>query len=299
MSGNIGASGKTIYISFPQLSIANNNYYEFEFHRGDLNDPGRIGGIGCDTGGSSSVFLRTPSINQNLIGPASTAVSFYVVRIDFNGGNDTVSVYQNPTSATEPVTPTLVEAGAGDMSFNGFSFGAFNNGATVADDEVRVGETWADVVSPGISSAGIWDGGGADNNWSTAANWDNNVVPVFPSPLTFAGSTRLNNNNDLTGISASSITFDAAAGAFVLNGNSLGLNGNISFSGVPLAPITQTINLPLTPSGNVILDTPTNSKVVINGNITGPNTELTHNGTGESRCLDSRGNQFIQRHGGQ
>ena len=294
-SGNIGASGKTIYISFlQQPNIANNNYYEFEFHRGDLNDPGRIGGVGCDTGGSSSVYLRTPSINQNLIGPASTAVSFYVVRIDFLGGNDTVTVYQNPTLATEPVTPTLQETGAGDMSFNGISFGAFVGGMTVAHDEVRVGETWADVTSPGAASTGLWDGGGADNNWSTGGNWDNNEVPIFPAPLTFAGNTRLNNNNDLTGISASSITFDSAAGAFVLNGNSLGLNGNISFNGSPSSPITQTINLPLTPSANVVVTTTTNANVTFNGGINGANTELTHNGTTNLGVLTLAGNNSLK-----
>ena len=153
-NGNIGASGKTIYISFlQQPNIADNNYYEFEIHRGDLNDPGRIGGLGCDTGGSSSVYLRTPSIGQNLIGPASTSVSFYVVRVDFMGGNDTVTVYQNPTSATEPGTPTLVEAGAGDMSFNGISFGAYLNNVTVSHDEVRVGMTWADVTAGNARAA--------------------------------------------------------------------------------------------------------------------------------------------------
>jgi autotransporter-associated beta strand protein len=294
-SGNIGASGKTIYISFlQQPNVSNNNYYEFEFHRGNLNDPGRIAGVGSDKAGSSSVYLRTPSINQNLIGPASTSVSFYVVRIDFNGGNDTVSVYQNPASAAEPATPTLFEAGAGDMSFNGISFGAFVNGVTVAHDEVRVGETWSDVVNPAVSSAGIWHGGGSDNNWSTGGNWDNNVVPVFASPLTFAGSTRLNNNNDLTGVSASSITFDTAAGAFVLNGNSLGLNGNISFNGNPSSLITQTINLPLTPSANVIVDTRTNGHITINGNITGANTELTKSGTGNVGILTLGGTNSLK-----
>ena len=280
-NGNIGAAGKTIYISFlQQPNIANNNYYEFEIHRGDLNDPGRVGGVGCDTGGSSSVYLRTPAAAQTLIGPASTSVSFYVVRIDFTGGNDTVSVYQNPTSATEPATPTLVESSAGDMSFSGISFGAFVNGATVAHDEVRIGETWADVTSPGTYSTGRWQGGGGNNNWSTGGNWDNGVVPVFASSLTFAGSTGLNNTNDLTGVSANSLTFDSAAGAFALNGNSLGLNGNISFNGNPASLITQTINLPLTPSGNVDVDTRPNGNITINGNITGAGTELTQSATG-------------------
>ncbi len=42
-------------------------------------------------------------------------------------------------------------------------------------------------------------------------------MPCLSSPIgvTFAGSTRLMNTNDLSSITAASITFDAAAGAFV------------------------------------------------------------------------------------
>ena len=267
-SGNIGAAGKTIYISFMQQPNGTTSYYELEFHRGDLGDPGRIGGIGNDSGGNTGVYLRVPAAGQTLIGPGSASVNFYVVRIDFQGGNDTVSVYQNPTSSTEPGTPTLAMPGAGDMSFNGISFGCFNNGRTVAHDEIRVGETWADVTSPGVYSAGLWDGGGADGKWSTAGNWDNDVAPVFAAGLTFAGNAHMASINDLTGVSANSIQFDAAAGAFTLSGNSLGLNGNVSFSGNPASSVTQTINLPLTPSVDITLDTPANGNLALGGNIT-------------------------------
>lgn len=288
-NGNIGASGKTIYIGFMQQPNGNTSYYEFEFHRGDLGDPGRVAGVGNDSGGNTDVYLRVPSAGQTSIGPGSTSVNFYVVRIDFLGGNDTVSVYQNSTSATEPVTPTLTLTGAGDLSFNGISFGCFNNGRTVAHDEIRVGETWADVTSPGTYSTGTWDGGGADNNWSTAANWDNNLLPVFPAPLTFGGNTRLTNTNDLSGITAQSITFDSTAGAFSLNGNSLGLSGNIGFTATPASQITETLNLPLTPTANFLVDTRTNGNISINGNITGPGSELTQTSTGNAGVLTLAG----------
>ncbi|HWY29221.1 MAG TPA: autotransporter-associated beta strand repeat-containing protein, partial [Candidatus Acidoferrum sp.] len=63
------------------------------------------------------------------------------------------------------------------------------------------------LVSSSIST-GHWTGGGANSNWSTAGNWDQNAVPIFPIGLTFAGSTRLTNNNDLSSITVSSLTFD-------------------------------------------------------------------------------------------
>jgi hypothetical protein len=36
-----------------------------------------------------------------------------------------------------------------------------------------------------------WDGGGADNNWLTPANWDADLVPAINDALSFAGSFRL------------------------------------------------------------------------------------------------------------
>ena len=304
-NGNIGAAGKTIYISFMQQASVLNNYYEFELHRGNLNDPGRMSGIGNDTG-DNNVHLRyeTPAGGSSTfytVGPGNTGVNFYVVRIDYTASGDTVTVYQNPTSTTEAgATPQLVQSGLADMSFNGISFVAFNGGSTVAHDEVRIGTTWADVTSPGATSTGLWNGGGANNNWSTGANWDNGVVPLFASSLTFAGNAGLNNTNDLTGVSANKITFDSAAGAFTLNGNSLGLNGNLGFNANPASPITQIINLALAASQDITIDTPTNGNLTLDGNVTSGNNifkidagTLTLSGTNAIQNIDFNGGTNI------
>ena len=36
-----------------------------------------------------------------------------------------------------------------------------------------------------IAATKTWDGGGADNNWTTAANWDANVAPSAGDALVF------------------------------------------------------------------------------------------------------------------
>ena len=151
-SGHIGADNTTLYISFLQRpGVVTNNFYEFEFHRDDLNDPGRIAGIGNDIVGGANVNFRSEvpagGVSTFLqIGPGDTNVDFYVVRIDYLNGNDNVYVYRNPESNTEPATPTLAAIGAGDMSFNGISMAAYLNGCTLAQDEIRMGLTWADVI---------------------------------------------------------------------------------------------------------------------------------------------------------
>ena len=70
-------------------------------------------------GNPGEVVNCGPGRDTVVLGAGDTAVNFYVVRIDFHGGNDDVRVYRNPTSLTEPATPTvnvallaLVKAGA-------------------------------------------------------------------------------------------------------------------------------------------------------------------------------------------
>jgi alpha-glucosidase len=147
-SGDIGAAGKTVYISFLEQPAMTASFYEFEFHRGDYGDPGRIAGIGNDTS-DNDVHFRTPSGSFLDLGPGNGGVNLYVVRIDFNGGNDNVRVYRNPTSLTEPGTPTVTQFGLGDMSFDRLCVGAWGN--YVAIDEIRVGTAWTNVI--GLASA--------------------------------------------------------------------------------------------------------------------------------------------------
>jgi autotransporter-associated beta strand protein len=117
-------------------------------------------------------------------------------------------------------------------------------------------------------STGLWTGGGANNNWSTAGNWDQNAVPIFPIGVTFAGSMRLTNTNNLTGITANSITFSNIAGAFTIGGNDITLSGAIGFSANPAAPITQTVNLNIALSASETIDTPANGNLILGGNLT-------------------------------
>jgi fibronectin-binding autotransporter adhesin len=86
-----------------------------------------------------------------------------------------------------------------------------------------------------------WDGGGGDNNWSTANNWDPDGTPSVGSgvDLTFAGTTQLTSNNNYTAWDDfRSILFASGAGAFTLTGNSLDLFGKIENNGSS----TQTVS---------------------------------------------------------
>lgn len=154
-AGHIGADGTTIYFSFLQKPSALSKFYEFEIKRNDLGDGGRIAGIGNDTG-DTRVHLRiqAPAGGNSTfydLGTGSTNVSLYVVRIDYQPGNDTVRVYRNPTSGAEPTIPTLVLSNVADLSFDGISLAAYDNNVAVSHDEIRVGTTWQDVLGNNLS----------------------------------------------------------------------------------------------------------------------------------------------------
>ena len=80
------------------------------------------------------------------------------------------------------------------------------------------------------ASPSVWNGGGTDSLWSNAANWSGNVpVPGPAYALQFGGTANVNTDNDFAaGSSFASLTFNAASGLFVLNGNAITLAGNIT-----------------------------------------------------------------------
>ena len=79
----------------------------------------------------------------------------------------------------------------------------------------------------------------------------------------FAGTTRLNNNNDIDRLTATSITF-TNAGGFLLNGKSITLAGGIT----NLSTNLQTINLGLILSGNDIVNAST-ANILISSSVSG------------------------------
>jgi autotransporter-associated beta strand protein len=124
------------------------------------------------------------------------------------------------------------------------TFGAAATLASAAPFTEFGGVAFAPVSASGPP---IWNGAGGDNNWSTGANWGG-TVPAGNGTLEFAGTTRLTNNNDLAANTQfGGVQFDATAGAFVLGGNAINLNGDI----VNNSSSAQTINLNLALQKNV------------------------------------------------
>ncbi len=73
-----------------------------------------------------------------------------------------------------------------------------------------------------------WTGSGADDNWSTAANWSSGPLAAG-DPLVFGAPVRQLNNNDISSLTTPSVSF--TTGGFELGGNELKIFRAITNSG--------------------------------------------------------------------
>ena len=86
---------------------------------------------------------------------------------------------------------------------------------------------WLCVLGATVLRAATWNGGGADNNWSTADNWGG-TLPAAGEALVFNGTSRCTNVNDWAAdTSIGGITFASTAGQFSLSGNRINLGGSV------------------------------------------------------------------------
>ena len=89
-----------------------------------------------------------------------------------------------------------------------------------------------------------WDGGGADNNWSTAANWSSDTAPTSADDVVFDGTSVkdsvMNSNHTIRGFNASS-TYTGALN--IANGNTLSVNSSWTYNAANFNAGTSTLKL--------------------------------------------------------
>ncbi|MEE9212553.1 MAG: autotransporter-associated beta strand repeat-containing protein, partial [Phycisphaeraceae bacterium] len=158
-------------------------------------------------------------------------------------------------------------------------------------------------LSPGGALAqDTWDGGGADDNWTTNNNWVDNTAPTpaTTGALIFDGAVRLTPNADVAHLGVTSIDFAAGASAFTIGGSDLTftgaatvtnlsanlqtINNNLVSGGASLLFDAQTANLAV--AGTIDISAPSALQVTgafdttLSGVISGPAGTLTKNGAG-------------------
>src|SRR5262249_8851733 len=126
----------------------------------------------------------------------------------------------------------------------------------------------------------VWDGGGADANWTTAANWAGDVAPGAGDDLVFVGGAprRADTHNTAAGTSFRSITFSGSG--YSIGGNALTLTNGIT--AVNLSG-TNTLNTAVTLAADeTITSTYGGTTLTLGGALDNGGHLLTVDGTGDT-----------------
>ncbi len=120
-----------------------------------------------------------------------------------------------------------------------------------------------------------WDGGGADNKWTTAANWEGNVAPGVGDDLFFPfGASKFETNNDFP-MNTEFGEIYISGSSYSLSGNSINLAGAITSSGVG-----NSISCGLRPTTSMTISQLAVGKLTIRGSIDLNGFSLTANSIG-------------------
>jgi CxxC motif-containing protein (DUF1111 family) len=210
-AGNNGGNYCGVY--FPDGGTGLFFGYGFNPQTGTTGDlrPGSI----LTTG---NTVANATSLASSFTGTYGTTPYLVVIRIDFNtsGANDTVTIYINPTanSASPGVAATYTLTSFDVGTITGIGFQNSGGGLAIKADEIRVGDTYADVVGVGsvVTPAapvitGVAPGTGLTNGGTVVAITGSNFL---------AGATVNFGANVGTGISlidSNNITVTTPAGS--------------------------------------------------------------------------------------
>ena len=136
------------------------------------------------------------------------------------------------------------------------------------------------TISQLALGAGVWVGGGADNNWSTAANWDDGLVPAVDGLATFGNSaTSVNLSANQT---VGKLLFSIDGGYTIARtGGTLTIGTGIEVNPSLATPNTYTINAPIALSGPADFIIGAGSTLYTSGAVTGSTINVSGAGTWE------------------
>ena len=157
-----------------------------------------------------------------------------------------------PTHSSEEKATPISRTGSGWLSISNLACLLAIAAVPAHAQTIRISETW--------------DGGGGDNNWSTAANWTNDIVPINQY-VDFAGTTQTSTNNDIAAgkyIYEMRLKNTTDGQSFTVGGNQVFVHNAVRAYAVGSGNITDVINLDMTTlNGNWIIDS--NHNVQMNG----------------------------------
>lgn len=283
LSRGSSAAG-TLYFKYTVTSPASNNntesyYAGMSFFEGGNENLGIGNGwnpwaysafSGGLPGGNLDLKSGTPEPNATYQQVRGTDVTTMVIRVDFNSGaNDNITVWLNPDLALPEAAqnPALTTAFTANANFDTIYLREGGGGGGWKYSDFAIAEKATDSGFFALpTTTSTWDGGGADGNWSSAANWIGDTPPTEGFDLVFPNSASTSPVNDLTpGTAFTGLNFDAGAFSYTLSGNAIGISNQVRNSSAN----PQTVALPLQLNGPLSFDT-LNAPLFIDGAVSGP-----------------------------
>jgi autotransporter-associated beta strand protein len=227
------------------------------------------GHLAPGSGGAGSLTLQNLSLNTGSI-------------LDYNAGPAAVSATLAIPTATGGETVNLPAGNTLSGTYSLFTYGTLANPFSAADFAIGSGSRnnfsyvfansssgEIDLIITSLAGSSVWTAGGANANWSNAANWGGSVPGTDGlTNLVFSTSGSGTTVNDFVSAQFAGINFTTGASAFTLTGNSIGLLGDL----VNNSSMLQTVNLNLAlPSGVVtsFKTTPGGGDLLVGGVIFG------------------------------
>ena len=147
LSSTLGGGNGTIYVSFLEQVNATTAYAGLSLFTGTGTEQVFFGSGGA--GGLPAVNLESTGPGTGTGETALTTTGFVVAELQFGtaaagGSGVTVRLFDNPTLGTQPATANYTASNATSFTFNSIRI---QSGAdTGSVDEVRIGDTYADVA---------------------------------------------------------------------------------------------------------------------------------------------------------
>ncbi len=146
-SGNIGADGTTLYISYMFTSNEVKDKLGLEFYR-DGARAWYMGRDGSDSMVGTSSGTSTVTKEGDFGAVIKNSMDLYVLKIDFQTGADKITGWLTPTAGNPAPAPAFTDVSVADFSFDAVSLWNNANGTHFLKfDEIRIGTTYADVTS--------------------------------------------------------------------------------------------------------------------------------------------------------
>src|SRR5215471_17131421 len=114
-----------------------------------------------------------------------------------------------------------------------------------------------------------WSGGGSSGNWNDSGNWGFVGTPATGDTLIFSGAQpRLNNTNNIAGLTLNQIRFVGASGGYAIFGNAVIITNGIEATNSAGLNVFSN-NITLGSPSDFVVDVGTGAKLFLGGTLSG------------------------------